>query len=73
MSILDLPIENQKAIAASLGVPFADWQRQVRRDLATVEHHQKPTRRTVVSARAKLIQARMDSETPRMPVIIRLS
>lgn len=73
MSILDLPLENQKAIAASLGVPFADWQRQVRRDLATVKSHPKPKRSTVISARSQLIQARMDSETPSKPVIIRLS
>lgn len=72
MSILDLPLENQKAIAASLGVPFAQWRSKVEIDLAAAKAYPKPKGRTASpSVRSQMIQRRIDSETPSQPVVTR--
>lgn len=73
MSILDLPLENQRAIAASLGIPFAQWRRNVEIDLAAARAYPKPKGRTASpSVRLQMIQKRIDSETPSQPVITKV-
>lgn len=63
MSILDLPIEQQKEIAASLGQSFDAWKKSVRQALASAKKYPKP-QMGIPSERAKFIQSRMDAETP---------
>lgn len=68
MSILDLPIEKQKQIAANLGQPFDVWVRDMQRVLSEVAAYRPKksagNRSPESIARAAQIQARMDAETP---------
>lgn len=62
MSILDLPIEQQKQIADELGQPFDSWKKSVRKVLESAKKYPKPQEGTP-SKRAEFIQERMDAET----------
>jgi len=68
MSILDLPIEKQKQIAANLGQPFEVLVGDMKAFLKKITEYQpvvsKGNRSPESITRAAQIQARIDNETP---------
>lgn len=68
MSVLNLPLEQKRAIAKQMGMSYDAWVEKMKSSLKKITEYQptasKGNRSPQSIARAAQIQARMDNETP---------
>ena len=68
MSVLNLPLEQKRAIAKQMGMSYDAWVEKMKSPLKKITEYQptasKGNRSPQSIARAAQIQARMDNETP---------
>lgn len=68
MSVLNLPLEQQRALAKEMGLSYDAWVAKMKKSLQKITAYRPTTSKGNRSpesiARAAQIQARMDNETP---------